>query len=125
MILVHGQSLNSQRGNKYDDKLIINNVSAGYHNIKIYLKNAGRGGGYRTEVIYDRDVDVKPAYYWMLPLTGLARALIDESQITRNKYNEYHDNISSQWYPSNQQNQGYHKIPPQSAVSCKWWKWLR
>ncbi len=110
IVLVDGQSLNSQRDNRNDDELIINNLSAGYHNIKIYQKNAVRGWGYRTQVIYDGNVYVKPGYHVDVTLNRFGRALIDERQITRDDYDEYDDNIGRS-YPGNPQNQGNEPYP--------------
>ena len=77
-------------GNRYrasNNAVLINNLNAGYHSIKVYQlkKNYGgiRNGSFNNnyQLVYDANVYVKPQYYVDIIINRFGKAFFDEQPI--------------------------------------------
>lgn len=68
-----------------NNALVLRNITAGYHQIKVYARKPRTLPGPRT-MIYNKNVYVKPKYYVDIIINRFSRALIDEQQIVDNRY---------------------------------------
>ena len=78
-------------GNKYrsnNNEVIVNNLTGGYHAIRVYqLKNGGSGSyyGYQKNnyrLVYNNSVYIKPQYYVDITINRFGKAYVDEQLIT-------------------------------------------
>lgn len=65
--------------------VVMRNITAGYHQVKVYAKKPRTLPGPRT-MIYNKNVYVKPKYYVDIIINRFSRALVDEQLITDNRY---------------------------------------
>ncbi|WP_205512252.1 DUF4476 domain-containing protein [Longitalea arenae] len=68
-----------------NNSLTLRNITAGYHQVKVYVKKPKTLPGPQT-MIYSKNVYVKPKYYVDIVINRFNRALIDEQQIVDNRY---------------------------------------
>jgi hypothetical protein len=68
-----------------NNALVLRNITAGYHQVKVYAKKPRTLPGPRT-MLYNKNVYVKPKYYVDIIINRFSRALIDEQQIVDNRY---------------------------------------
>jgi Domain of unknown function (DUF4476) len=101
-VMVDGAKYNSS-GNS---ELVIKNLPAGYHTIKVFQKKNGRGsgsfdrGGY--QVVYTGQVYLKAQYHTDITVNRFGKVLVDEQQM-RFGYNEDDDD---EWGDNNGGNGG-------------------
>jgi Domain of unknown function (DUF4476) len=108
-------------GNKYsssgNDGLVIRNLPAGYHTVKVFQKKNTRGnGGFGRsayQVVYTGQVFLKAQYHTDITVNRFGKVLVDEQQMSFG-YNEeedddWGDNNSGGWNNGNGQG-GYEQV---------------
>ncbi len=94
-IMLDGNYISSQQG--ADGEIMINNIRAGNHNIKIYQQNNGydnrnydnrRNSSRRIQqqLVYDGNIYIKPQYHVDVTINRFGKAFIDEQRIDENFY---------------------------------------
>lgn len=90
--------------------IVINNIPAGQHNIRIYkARRGGRAG--RNELLYSANVYVKPMYHVDVMVNRFGKALVDEQAIrSRWEDNDWYGNGNPGGYGGGYgNNQGYNQ----------------
>ena len=83
-----------------DNSIVIHNIAAGQHNIRIYKARRG-GRNNRNELLYSANVFVKPSYHVDVMVNRFGKALVDEQSIR----GRWEDN---DWYGDGRPGSGYH-----------------
>lgn len=88
-------------GRKYrtnNNAVIINNLSSGYHAVKIYLVKNNRYGGQgnhnrynNMQLVYSSNVNVKPQFQVDITINRFGRAFVDEQLISAGYYDDEDD----------------------------------
>ncbi len=94
-IMLDGSYLNPQQG--ADGEIMINNIRAGNHNIKVYQQNNGydnrnndnrRNSSKRIQqqLVYDGNIYIKPLFHVDITINRFGKAFVDEQRIDENIY---------------------------------------
>ncbi|MEO7265888.1 MAG: DUF4476 domain-containing protein [Ferruginibacter sp.] len=103
-IMLDGSYINAQQ--MADGEIIINNIRAGNHNIKVYQQNSGyynhndsrRNSNQRMQqqLVYDGNIYIKAQYHVDVTINRFGKAFIDEQRMDDNMYgNGYNENWSN------------------------------
>ncbi|MFT3980322.1 MAG: DUF4476 domain-containing protein [Ferruginibacter sp.] len=103
-IRVQVDGKNYQLSNRKSDDIVIDDLRAGYHSVKVYRvssSNSNRGWGSgntnnnNMKLIYNGNINVRNGYHTDISINRFGRAFVDERQIGRyddnddNEYNGY------------------------------------
>jgi uncharacterized protein YxeA len=92
-IVVDGK--NYTANNSHDD-MMINNLQAGHHTIKIYQQN-----GRSRQLVYNGKLNVKPQYHVNITINRFGKTFIDERKMTAE--DDDNDNNYGSWDINNRQ----------------------
>jgi hypothetical protein len=114
-VVIDGRTYQQQ-----DNSIVINNIPAGQHSIRIYKARRG-GRNNRNEVLYSANVYVKPSYHVDVMVNRFGKALVDEQSIhNRREDNDWYGNDHTGGY-GNQggygNNNGYNQPVSESEFS--------
>ncbi len=111
-IMLDGSYLNSQQG--AHGEIVLNNIRAGYHNLKIYGQvntydnrsyDSRRNRRVQQQLLYDGNIYVKPQYDVDVTINRFGKAFIDEQRMDDNMYgngnNENWNNANSGGWNNN------------------------
>ena len=91
-VLIDGNCYNS---NASDDVIMINDIRAGYHSVKIYRQkkyrhNNNNDGQFsrNAQLIYEGNLYVKPQYHVDVVINRFGKAFVDERQMDAGYYDE-------------------------------------
>ena len=94
-IIVDGKAQGNSRYG--DDELVINNLNAGYHTVRVYQKSvSNRNRGNAAQLVYDGNIYIKPQYHVDISINRFGKAFIDERQMTRELYGDDYDDRDNQ-----------------------------
>lgn len=104
---------------KGDNSIMVRNINAGFHTIRIFQKNNGWNGGgrhgyndgYNQQVIYSGNIYVKPGVHTDIIINRFGKAYIDERQINSMYYGD-DDQDCYDWNSGNNNggyNNNYHQ----------------
>lgn len=102
-VQVDGRNYQPSRGRQGDD-IVIDDLRAGYHSIKVYKVTSSRGWGNNNnqKLLYNGNVYVRNGYHTDISINRFGKAFVDERQIQRydddddNNYNDYDWNWNRQ-----------------------------
>jgi hypothetical protein len=88
--LSHQHVLIEVDGRQYPDcnnALVIRDFTPGYHEVKVYAEKS-KTFPFKRVTLYNKDVYVRPKYYVDIIINRFGHALIDEQEITDNRFDE-------------------------------------
>jgi len=101
---------NIYNGKISDDGLMVNDIKAGYHSIKVYrqkkLRYANDNWANRNiQLIYEGNIYVKPQYHVDVTINRFGKAFIDEQRMNAGYYDDTDNNGHGGWGDDNNYNQ--------------------
>lgn len=67
--------------------LVLRDLTPGYHQVKVYVEKS-KDHPFKRTMLYNKDVYVRPKYYVDIIINRFGRALIDEQEITDNRFDD-------------------------------------
>ena len=115
-VLIDGNNYNAMR-----NALLVNNLNAGYHNIKVYQlvkPNQNNGLNNNYQLVYNATVLLKPNYHVDISINRFGKAFFDEQPVgsgyydlddedctNNNENNNWNNNQSNNWNNNQNNNQ--------------------
>ena len=115
-VLIDGNNYNAMR-----NALLVNNLNAGYHNIKVYQlvkPNQNNGLNNNYQLVYNATVLLKPNYHVDISVNRFGKAFFDEQPVgsgyydlddedctNNNQNNNWNNNQSNNWNNNQNNNQ--------------------
>ncbi|MDB5201759.1 MAG: hypothetical protein JWQ27_1168 [Ferruginibacter sp.] len=106
-VVVDGNTYSSNSRSNYDeDDIVINDLRAGYHNVKVYqqIASRGRGNNRNQRLLYDANVYVKQQYHVDITINRFGKAFVDEQQLARTYDDNNYGNNNGNGYGNGNNN---------------------
>ena len=97
---------NYQAGNRQNDDIVIDDLRAGVHSVKVYKAGSGRnrGNNNNMKLLYSGNIYVRNGYHTDIVINRFGKAFVDERQIQRydDDDNNNYDNYNWSRQPMNE-----------------------
>lgn len=84
--------------NNNSKDIVVRDINAGYHNIKVYRENSNWNGR-KNQVLFSGNIYVKPGFHTDIIINRFGKAFIDEQQITQGWYDNQDDDNCDNMQP--------------------------
>lgn len=114
-VQVDGRYMQQSRNNN-DDEIAIDDLRAGYHNIKVYRSIKRRGGwgnnnNNNMELLYNGNINVRNGYHTDIVINRFGKAFVDEQRLdTYNNGNNNNNNNNWNWNPSTMNERSFEQL---------------